>query len=68
MADMIQVDKDKVQRILRLARGVNSDLDTDLRGDGSVTAGRRLERIANVCGKILNDATATPDVDQPDAD
>ena len=57
MAEMIQVDKDKVQRILRLARGVNSDPDTDLRGDGSVTAGRRLERIANVCGEILDDAT-----------
>ena len=56
MAKMIQVDQDKVEHILRLARGVDGSPDNDLRGDGSVTTGRRLERIVNLCKEILNDA------------
>ena len=67
MADMIQVDRDTIGRIRNLAYGLNNFPDTDLRGDGSVTAGRRLERIVQLCDEIINELTDTLDVDTPDA-
>ena len=67
MEEMIQVDKEQLQRIRNLAYGLNNAPDIDLRGDGSVTAGRRLERIVQLCDEIINRQTDTPDVDTPEA-
>ena len=67
MADMIQVDRDTIVRIRSLAYGLNNVPDNDLSGDGSVTAGRRLERIVQLCDEIVNRQTDTPDVDTPNA-
>ena len=58
MADKIEVDREKIERIRKLAAGDPlAREDGDLRGREAVQVGRRIERIVQLCNEILKDTT-----------